>query len=108
MIRKATINDIDAISRIYGQIHDMDESGEYAVGWKRGVYPTRDLAAGHLDDGDLFVCERDVELRIDTQARNMKARRFYPKFGFKEIGIVKCEFCGCGTVDLVLMEKHLM
>lgn len=41
MIRKATINDIDTISRIYGQI---------------------------------------------------------PKFGFKEICIVKCEFCGCGTV----------
>lgn len=51
MIRKATINDIDTISRIYGQI---------------------------------------------------------PKFGFKEICIVKCEFCGFGTVGLVLMEKHLI
>ena len=172
MIRKATINDIDAISSIYEHIHDMAESGKYSLGWIRGVYPTKKLAEEHLKVGDLFVCEHNgnivgtaiinklqlpeyadgnwnfqaspdsvmvlhtlavdpyaantgvgaeflgfyedyarrhgcTELRIDTQTRNMNARRFYPKFGFQEIGIVKCEFYGCGTVDLVLMEKHV-
>lgn len=46
-------------------------------------------------------------LRIDTQSKNRNARAFYPKFDFKEVGIVKCEFCGCGLVDLVLLEKNL-
>ncbi len=36
MIRKATINDIDAISSIYEHIHDMAESGKYSLGWIRG------------------------------------------------------------------------
>ena len=47
-------------------------------------------------------------LRIDTQACNARARRFYPRFGFSEIGIVKADFFGGhGSVDLVLLEKIL-
>lgn len=46
-------------------------------------------------------------LRIDTQLKNLSARSFYPKFGFTEAGIVKSEFNGLGTVDLMLYEKLL-
>lgn len=47
-------------------------------------------------------------LRIDTQACNARARHFYPRFGFSEIGIVKADFFGGhGSVDLVLLEKIL-
>lgn len=47
-------------------------------------------------------------LRIDTQARNARARRFYPRFGFSEVGIVSADFFGGhDTVDLVLLEKSL-
>lgn len=46
-------------------------------------------------------------LRIDTQTKNRNARLFYPGLGFREAGIVDSEFNGCGTVELVLLEKSL-
>ena len=44
-------------------------------------------------------------LRIDTNARNKKARRMYEKLGYIESGMVPTEFNGIPGVDLVLMEK---
>lgn len=46
-------------------------------------------------------------LRIDTNARNENARRFYQKLGYAEIGIVPCVFNGIDGVQLVLLEKKL-
>jgi GNAT superfamily N-acetyltransferase len=52
--------------------------------------------------------EHDLpELRIDTNARNAKARRMYKNMGYKEIGIVPTIFNGIHGVDLVLLEKNL-
>lgn len=59
MFRKATINDIDAITSIYDKIHDLDEAGKIHVGWKRGLYPVRQTALDSLNRGDLYVCELD-------------------------------------------------
>ena len=46
-------------------------------------------------------------LRIDTNARNARARRFYQKLGYAEIGVVPCTFNGIAGVQLVLLEKRL-
>ncbi len=46
-------------------------------------------------------------LRIDTNERNANARRLYKKLGYKEIGIIPCEFCGIAGVNLVCIEKKL-
>ena len=58
-IRKAVSRDLDAIAEIYEHIHTKIESGQAAVGWIRGVYPTRATAEAALDRGDLFVEELD-------------------------------------------------
>ena len=47
------------------------------------------------------------ELRIDTNARNERARAMYRKMGYKEIGIVPTVFNGIPGVNLVLLEKNL-
>ena len=47
------------------------------------------------------------ELRIDTNARNERARTMYRKLGYKEIAIVPTVFNGIPNVQLVLLEKHL-
>lgn len=44
-------------------------------------------------------------LRLDTQAVNVPARNMYRKLGYREAGIVACEFCGIHDVRLVLLEK---
>lgn len=70
--------------------------------------PVKGIGAEFVDFYENIAAGRGCKaLRIDTQAKNINARAFYPKFGFKEAGMVKCDFCGCGIVDLVLLEKKL-
>lgn len=46
-------------------------------------------------------------LRMDTNAKNERARAMYKKLGYKEIAIVPTMFNGIKGVDLVLLEKRL-
>lgn len=46
-------------------------------------------------------------LRMDTNERNVIARRMYAKLGYKEPGIVSCVFNGIPDVRLVCLEKKL-
>ena len=57
MIRKATKSDLDAVSEIYAQIHDWEQSGKLSIGWLPGVYPVRATAQAALVRDDLFVYE---------------------------------------------------
>lgn len=46
-------------------------------------------------------------LRMDTNQRNTAARRLYAGLGYREAGIVSCDFNGIGGVRLVCLEKKL-
>ena len=46
-------------------------------------------------------------LRIDTNARNISARRLYARLGYREVDIVPGEFNGIPDVQLVCMEKRV-
>ena len=46
-------------------------------------------------------------LRMDTNAKNHAARSLYQKLGYKEIGIVPCNFNGIEGISLVLLEKKV-
>ena len=46
-------------------------------------------------------------VRIDTNARNEKARRLYANLGYREADIVPTVFNGIPGVGLVLLEKKL-
>ena len=46
-------------------------------------------------------------LRIDTNAKNGRAREFYRKLGYSEADIVQTSFNGLQEIDLVLLEKKL-
>lgn len=48
-----------------------------------------------------------ITLRMDTNARNTRARSLYQKLGYEEIGIVNCTFNGIPDVRLVCLEKYL-
>ncbi len=170
-IRKATQEDIFAVTAIFDEIHTQEEK-EPTVGWIRGVYPTQATAESALLRGDLFVQEEEGKiigaavinqlqvdvyadapwndpaldrevmvlhtlcispqagrkgygtafvgfyeayarqrgcsyLRMDTNAKNHKARALYQKLGYQEIAIVPCVFNGIEGVQLVLLEKKL-
>lgn len=46
-------------------------------------------------------------LRMDTNEINLPARGLYKKLGYKEVGIVPCNFNGIKDVRLVCLEKKL-
>lgn len=46
-------------------------------------------------------------LRIDTNAKNIRARSFYRTLGYAEADIVKTSFNGLQDIELVLLEKRL-
>lgn len=46
-------------------------------------------------------------LRIDTNAKNVAARRLYARLGFREAAIVPCTFNGIAGVELACLEKRL-
>lgn len=56
-IRKAGKADLDAIEQIYDELHTAEENGSRTIGWRRGVYPTRETAESAVCRGDLFVLE---------------------------------------------------
>lgn len=47
------------------------------------------------------------ELRMDTNERNLRARRLYAGLGYREIAVVPTVFNGIPEVRLVLLEKNL-
>ena len=47
------------------------------------------------------------DLRLDTNAKNTRARKMYASLGYKEVGIVPVVFNGIDGVNLVLLEKEL-
>lgn len=46
-------------------------------------------------------------LRMDTNVKNVVARKFYKKIGYKEVGVVSCAFNGIEGVQLICLEKRL-
>lgn len=62
MIRKAAASDIDAVERIYDELHQAEEEGTMTIGWLRDIYPVRATAEAALDRGDLFVLEEEGEI----------------------------------------------
>lgn len=47
-------------------------------------------------------------LRMDTNERNAVARRFYAACGYREAGVVSCDFNGIPNIHLVLLEKGIV
>ena len=48
-----------------------------------------------------------LALRMDTNERNLVARKLYKKLNYEEIDMVPTVFNGIPDVNLVLLEKYL-
>lgn len=46
-------------------------------------------------------------LRMDTNEKNLRARALYARLGYREPGVVDCDFNGIPGVRLVCLEKKL-
>ena len=62
IVRKATEKDIDAVEKLYDEIHTAEEQNRQKIGWIRGIYPVRATAEMSLKRDDLFVLEKNGEV----------------------------------------------
>ncbi len=104
---------------------DQQQVPEYAnAGWEYDVSDNQVMvmhtlvvspsSAGHgygsafVNFYEKFARENNcTSLRIDTNEKNASARALYRKLGFKEVGIVGCDFNGIENIRLVCIEKYL-
>lgn len=72
-----------------------------------------DAAGQGIGTGFVAFYERSARergcpcLRMDTNAINAPARALYKRLGYREAGIVPCDFHGLGQIRLVCLEKWL-
>ncbi|MBQ7284433.1 MAG: GNAT family N-acetyltransferase [Oscillospiraceae bacterium] len=59
VFRKANENEIDAVAKIYAEVHEAEAKGITKTGWLRDVYPLRPTAQNAFDKDWLFVAEND-------------------------------------------------
>lgn len=62
IIRKATSADIDAVAKIYEEIHGEESLGKITTGWLKGIYPVKSTAQNALEKDWLFVAEEDGKI----------------------------------------------
>ena len=62
VIRKGTIDDIDAVSALYDEVCDYLESHTNYPGWRKGIYPDRQDAERWIGEESLFVAESEGEI----------------------------------------------
>lgn len=71
-------------------------------------YKGRGYGAAFVDFYERYALEQGCPyLRMDTNEKNAAARRLYSRLGYREAGIVPCEFNGISGVYLVCLEKEL-
>lgn len=62
-----------------------------------------------VDYYESYALENDCPyLRMDTNAKNTRARQLYNRLGFKERGVIPCVFNGIEGVQLICLEKSLI
>lgn len=71
-IRKARIDDIEAVERIYNKILDTANN----TGWIRGVYPTKQTAEDALAADELFVMEKDGEIVAAAKINSEEVKEY--------------------------------
>ena len=62
IIRKATQKDVDAVAKIYEEIHGEESLGKITTGWLKGIYPVKSTAQNALEKDWLFVAEEDGKI----------------------------------------------
>ena len=76
MFRKATAADLDGVWAIFDAVLTGEEAGRTHVGWVRGIYPTPDLFRDSLEEGVLFVCQRDGMIAAAARINQVQSEEY--------------------------------
>ncbi|MBE6877790.1 MAG: GNAT family N-acetyltransferase [Ruminococcaceae bacterium] len=120
IIRKAIANDVDAVAKIYEEIHSEIEKGNLVVGWERGVYPVKSTAQNALEKDWLFVAEDNGKI-VSAAIINQYQGPIYEEANWEfeaeedEIMVLhtlvvspSCKQNGIGTKMVAFYEQHAL
>lgn len=111
VVAAAIINQIQVEEYKYARWRVEAEDSEVMVLHCLAVEPSKKIKAREKNLWHSMKIMPDVadavSLRMDTNARNTRARKLYQKLGYEETGIVKCTFNGIPDIQLVCLEKDL-
>lgn len=120
MIREARPVDLDAIEKIYDNIHASEESGRVKIGWISGVYPVRATAEEAIRRRDMFVFEEDGIIKAaaiinKTQVDVYKGANWSFEAGDDEVCVLhtlvvdpNCSGRGVGSRFVEFYEKYAL
>lgn len=61
-IRLGKLSDMAGVEALYSAVHDAVEAGPNYSGWKRGWYPTPEIARDGIEAGEFYVLEIGGEI----------------------------------------------
>lgn len=99
-IRKASINDADAVTKLYEELIDAIKDNEYTPQWEYGVYPKDENIITAIEDEELYVGEIDSEI-VSSIVINHKPSKGYEQVKWK----IDDEYDNIYVVHLVAV-KH--
>ncbi len=76
MIRKATVNDIDAIAETYDELLKYEQVNGSTSNWVLGIYPTAQVAEETVKNSTMYVLETDGEICASMILDNNQADEY--------------------------------
>lgn len=79
---KGTQEDIDALAALYDGLNDYLEENTNYPGWKKGIYPTRDVAVKGIEENTLHVARLNGTI-VGTVILNHEPEAAYDEVKWK-------------------------
>ena len=63
-VRLACVDDLNEIMELYHLVSDMMEDSAYDIGWRKDVYPTKEIVLLDIEQQTLYVLEKNEKIII--------------------------------------------
>ena len=61
-VRLACVDDLNEIMELYHLVSDMMEDSAYDIGWRKDVYPTKEIVLLDIEQQTLYVLEKNEKI----------------------------------------------
>lgn len=61
-VRLACVDDLNEIMELYHLVSDMMEDSAYDIGWRKEVYPTKEIVLLDIEQQTLYVLEKNEKI----------------------------------------------
>ena len=64
-VRLACVDDLNEIMELYHFVSDMMEDSAYDIGWRKEVYPTKEIVLLDIEQQTLYVLEKNEKIIVN-------------------------------------------